>query len=131
MLRGLQIRPECVHLHERQRQSLRPFPTHTPKVRVAFVWSGLFYCLHVVTWGARSESGYQWSQMLYDTTGNLLTSIEFSDPVQKMLQVHVCRNITKAMNSNCSAKGLAPVYMVSSPSIHPAFSIPLSLPPFL
>ena len=60
-----------------------------------------------------SESGYQWSQTLYDTTGNLLTNPDFSSPVKKTLQVHVCRNITKAMNANCSAKGVAPVYMVS------------------
>ena len=59
-----------------------------------------------------SGSGYQWEQTLYDTTGNLLTNTDYSNPVKKMLQAHVCRNITKAMNSNCSMKGVAPVYMV-------------------
>ncbi|CAI8031856.1 hypothetical protein GBAR_LOCUS18047, partial [Geodia barretti] len=61
--------------------------------------------------GACSESGYVWTQTVYDTTGNILTNPGFSNPVKKTLQVHVCRNITKAMNTNCSSKGLAPVYM--------------------
>ena len=50
---------------------------------------------------------------MYDTTGNLLTNTAFADPVKRIMQVHVCRNITKPMNSNCSIKGTAPVYMVS------------------
>ena len=50
---------------------------------------------------------------MYDTADNLLSNMDFANPVKKMLQVHVCRNITKAMNANCSSKGLAPVYIVS------------------
>ena len=70
--------------------------------------------------GACSESGYVWTQTVYETTGNILTNPDFSNQVKKTLQVHVCRNITKAMNTNCSSKGLAPVYMVkTSPSFSP------------
>ena len=77
--------------------------------------------------GACSESGYVWTQMVYDTTGNILTNPDFSNPVKKTLRVHVCRNITKAMNTNCSSKGLAPVYMVkTSPFFSPLSDLAMS-----
>lgn len=59
-----------------------------------------------------SETGYMFTQTVYDTTDNILTNTAFSDPVKVTLQVHVCRNVTKSMNSNCTSKGPAPVYMV-------------------
>jgi hypothetical protein len=60
-----------------------------------------------------------WTQRVYDTTGNILTNPDFSNPVKKTLQVHVCRNITKAMNTNCSSKGLD--------MVKPTFFSPFSL----
>lgn len=69
-----------------------------------------------------------WSQTVYDTTGDILTNTAFANPVKKTLQVHVCRNITKAMSTNCSSKGLAPVYMASPLSLSICFPFTHSLP---
>lgn len=55
---------------------------------------------------------YQWNQSLWDTTDNVLTNSDFANKVDVMLQVQVCRNITKPiMPMACNVS--APAYMVS------------------
>lgn len=54
---------------------------------------------------------YQWTQTLWNTDGNMVTNTNFSNPVHFMLQVQVCRNITKPiMPEVCNVS--APAYMV-------------------
>ena len=55
---------------------------------------------------------YQWNQTVWDTAGNLFTNTDYSDQVHLMLQVQVCRNITKPIMPNvCNVS--APAYMVN------------------
>ncbi len=54
---------------------------------------------------------YQWNQTLWNTDGNMVSNPDFSDKVNVMLQVQVCRNITKPIvPAACNVS--APAYMV-------------------
>ena len=58
-----------------------------------------------------SDSAYTWSQMVLDTSDNLLTNPDFSDKVQYNFQLQICRNITKPMDP-MACNVTSPVYMV-------------------
>lgn len=56
---------------------------------------------------------YQWNQTLLNTASNMMTNPDFSDKIDVMLQVQVCRDITKPiMPEVCNVS--APAYMVSN-----------------
>ena len=58
-----------------------------------------------------SDMAYQWNQTLWNTANNMMTNTDFSDEVHVMLQVQICKNITKPiMPSACNVS--APAYMV-------------------
>lgn len=60
---------------------------------------------------------YQWNQSLWDTTNNLMTNTDFANPVNVMLQVQVCRNITKPiMPMACNVSAPAYMYNVDTKS---------------
>lgn len=59
------------------------------------------------------DTAYQWNQTLWNTANNMMTNTDYAEKVNVMLQVQVCKNITKPiMPEACNVS--APAYMVSA-----------------
>ena len=56
--------------------------------------------------------GYLMNVSAYSTSGNIISTTDYADPVNVMVQFEICQNITKPVNPACNVT--APAYMVRS-----------------